>query len=88
MGNLRVMITLGDSCSIACSSSVSSFIKAAVTFALSWILPLKFVEGPAEVTTPNADDFTAFVFPLSGGLLPFPFPTDFLPCHPGVTFRP
>ena len=36
------------------------------------------------VTTPDVDAVTALFFPLLGGLLPFPFPTNFLPCPPGV----
>ena len=64
---------LGDSCSIACNSSVNYCIKAAVTFALSLVLPLKFVEGPVEATTPSVDDFTAFTFPYLVACYPFPF---------------
>ena len=48
-----------------------------VTFALSWSLLLKLEEGPVEVTTPDVDALTAFFFPLSGGLTPFPFPPIF-----------
>ena len=57
----------------ACNSSVNSCIKAAVTFALSLVLPLKFVEGPVEPTTLKVDDFTAFSFPYLMVYYPFPF---------------
>ena len=62
-----------DSYSIACNSSVSCCIIAAVTFALLWSLLLKFEEGPAGVTTPDVDVLHHFSLLYQVAYYPFLF---------------